>query len=197
MPSAARRSRARISPEATTCLESVPAVPTPQLERTAVLQGHRGSVEAVAYSAELGVLVTAGADACIRLWSMWPLLRRHCQKGSDGRGDTWGCIVCIRAAHLSTINSIALALEARRDGGGVGGGVRLYSASDDGTVKTWNLCHLLRSARRGGVDDHSNGVLVQGAHPEAAQGAEESEQRTGADEIVGECGVMMLSLIHI
>ena len=194
MPSAARRSRARISPEATTCLESVPAVPTPQLERTAVLQGHRGSVEAVAYSAELGVLVTAGADASIRLWSMWPLLRRHCQKGSDGRGDTWGCIVCIRAAHLSTINSIALALEARRDGGGVGGGVRLYSASDDGTVKTWNLCHLLRSARRGGVDDHSNGVLVQGAHPEAAQGAEESEQRTAADDIVGECGVMMNAL---
>ena len=194
MPSAARRSRARISPEATTCLESVPAVPTPQLERTAVLQGHRGSVEAVAYSAELGVLVTAGADASIRLWSMWPLLRRHCQMGSDGRGDTWGCIVCIRAAHLSTINSIALALEARRDGGGVGGGVRLYSASDDGTVKTWNLCHLLRSARRGGVDDHSNGVLVQGAHPEAAQGAEESEQRTGADDIVGECGVMMNAL---
>ena len=195
MPSAARRSRARISPEATTCLESVPAVPTPQLERTAVLQGHRGSVEAVAYSAELGVLVTAGADASIRLWSTWPLLRRHCQMGSDGRGDTWGCIVCIRAAHLSTINSIALALEARHDGGGGGGGgVRLYSASDDGTVKTWNLCHLLRSARRGGVDDHSNGVLVQGAHPEAAQGAEESEQRTGADDIVGECGVMMNAL---
>jgi hypothetical protein len=130
------------------------------LERETVLQGHTASVEAVETCPQLGVVMSADASGCVRIWSAWEGWRGGQTSGrvmgaeGEARGvgaERWECLVCLPKAHAGSINSMAtvLSLGRRRgqaekgtkEGGGAEpegwGGVRLYTASDDGMVKSW------------------------------------------------------------
>ncbi|MGP4022322.1 nSTAND1 domain-containing NTPase [Actinomadura sp. 3N407] len=106
-----------------------------------VVRGHDDTVWAVAWSPDGSLLATASSDRTVRVWQTASSEARRLDGGGWGPGD--GVEVAVLRGHENTVSSVAWSPD----------GSRLASASDDGTVRVWDVASRTRIALLRGHGD--------------------------------------------